>query len=148
MLSIKGFTLIELMISVAIVGILASVAIPAYQDYVIRAQVSEGLILASSLKTPYAEYFANKGSVPMENEDIGFTGAQGKYVDSIRINSGNIIASFNHGNQKLQNVLLILVPTLESINSNSNLTWQCFYDYSGQKDIGKYFPSICSKAPN
>jgi type IV pilus assembly protein PilA len=63
----QGFTLIELMIVVAIIGILAAIAIPAYQDYTIRSQVSEGLSLASGSKVAVAEFFQNEGALPADN---------------------------------------------------------------------------------
>ena len=66
----KGFTLIELMIVVAIIGILAAVAIPAYQDYIARAQISEAVSLLGSGKTPLAEYFADKGIWPSAASDV------------------------------------------------------------------------------
>ena len=67
----KGFTLIELMIVVAIIGILAAIAMPAYQDYTIRAQVSEGLTLAAAAKAAVAEFYANKGKWPSDNSAAG-----------------------------------------------------------------------------
>ncbi len=66
-----GFTLIELMIVVAIIGILAAIAIPAYQDYTIRAQVSEGLTLAAGAKTAVSEYFLERGAWPTDNATAG-----------------------------------------------------------------------------
>ncbi len=80
----KGFTLIELMIVVAIIGILAAIAIPAYQDYTIRAQVTEGLSLASAAKTAVGEYFMNKGEAPTTRTIAGMSAAaidtSGQYV--------------------------------------------------------------------
>ena len=84
----QGFTLIELMIVVAIIGILAAVAIPSYQDYTARAQVSEGLSLTSQFKTPLAEYYADKGLY--DAADIVAMGGTttGKYVASRARSSG------------------------------------------------------------
>ena len=83
----KGFTLIELMIVVAIIGILAAIAIPAYQDYTIRAQVSEGMVLASAAKAAVAETYLNTGVAPANREEAGMSGDAtdtfGKYVSSI-----------------------------------------------------------------
>jgi len=87
----QGFTLIELMIVVAIIGILAAIAIPAYQDYTIRAQVSEGLNLSGAAKAAVTEYFQDQGTFPNSNNLAGLEAAvniSGKYVSDVEV-SGN-----------------------------------------------------------
>lgn len=110
----KGFTLIELMITVAIIGVLSAVAIPAYQDYTIRSQVTEGLSLASGAKVSVYEYYANNGSYPTSNQQLGYMGGEGKYVSRVDIGEGGIIvATFgDEANEKLSGKKVLLSPSL------------------------------------
>ncbi|HEZ7289854.1 TPA: pilin [Neisseria meningitidis] len=92
----KGFTLIELMIVIAIVGILAAVALPAYQDYTARAQVSEAILLAEGQKSAVTEYYLNHGEWPANNNSAGVatsTDIKGKYVKSVEVAKGVITAT-------------------------------------------------------
>ncbi|MBH6490374.1 pilin [Neisseria meningitidis] len=92
----KGFTLIELMIVIAIVGILAAVALPAYQDYTARAQVSEAILLAEGQKSAVTEYYLNHGTWPSNNSDAGVassTDIKGKYVKEVKVANGVITAT-------------------------------------------------------
>ena len=94
----KGFTLIELMIVVAIIGILAAVALPAYQDYTKRSHVSEGLSLAGGAKTAVTEYYSSEGGWPSDNAAAGIASAgsiQGNAVDSVTVAGSEITVSFN-----------------------------------------------------
>ncbi|ENX0375007.1 pilin [Neisseria gonorrhoeae] len=92
----KGFTLIELMIVIAIVGILAAVALPAYQDYTARAQVSEAILLAEGQKSAVTEYYLNNGKWPEDNTSAGVasppTDIKGKYVESVTVEKGVVTA--------------------------------------------------------
>ncbi|ENW1824126.1 pilin, partial [Neisseria gonorrhoeae] len=92
----KGFTLIELMIVIAIVGILAAVALPAYQDYTARAQVSEAILLAEGQKSAVTEYYLNNGEWPKDNDSAGVasspTDIKGKYVKSVTVAKGVVTA--------------------------------------------------------
>ncbi|WP_151260270.1 pilin [Neisseria gonorrhoeae] len=97
----KGFTLIELMIVIAIVGILAAVALPAYQDYTARAQVSEAILLAEGQKSAVTEYYLNHGEWPENNTSAGVASASkiiGKYVKEVEVNNGVVTATMNSSN--------------------------------------------------
>jgi type IV pilus assembly protein PilA len=124
----KGFTLIELMIVVAIIGILAAIAIPAYQNYTIRAQVTEGLTLADGWKTAIAEYYANTGVMPAGIANLaGTCNSTGKYEASITVSGGSIVIAYGGlANAKITGAsnTLGLVPY---INANSDLLWRCGY---------------------
>ncbi|WP_153064697.1 pilin, partial [Neisseria meningitidis] len=92
----KGFTLIELMIVIAIVGILAAVALPAYQDYTARAQVSEAILLAEGQKSAVTEYYLNHGEWPGNNTSAGVASSstiKGKYVKEVTVANGVITAT-------------------------------------------------------
>jgi type IV pilus assembly protein PilA len=120
----KGFTLIELMIVIAIIGILAAIAIPAYQNYTIRAQVTEGLTLADGWKTTIAEYYANTGNWPTMANLNGTTNSIGKYESSITVNPAGVIQITygNQANSKINGLALALQPFT---NQNNDVLWQC-----------------------
>jgi len=120
----KGFTLIELMIVVAIIGILAAIAIPAYQNYTIRAQITEGLNLADGWKTAIAEYYANAGTWPAAVANLtGTSASTSKYVSSVNVSGGTIVITYGgQVNQKVSGSILALLPYT---NSNNDVIWVC-----------------------
>ena len=119
----KGFTLIELMIVVAIIGILAAIAIPAYQNYTIRAQITEGLNLADGWKTAIAEYYANYGSWPSQGQLAGTSASVSKYVSSLTVNGGTIQITYGQQvNSKVSGSTLALIPYTDG---NNDVIWVC-----------------------
>ena len=140
----KGFTLIELMIVVAIIGILAAVAIPAYQDYIARAQMSEAVQLLGSGKTPLAEYFADKGSWPAALSDV-MGNTSGKYTGAITV-SGTPVVSGTASTYTM-------AASMKTSTINAAITGKTVYLYTGDSGktwnctkgdvLDKYLPGAC-----
>ncbi len=139
----KGFTLIELMIVVAIIAILAAIAIPAYQDYLVRSQVSEGAVLADGAKTAIAEFYSNTGHFPQNNESAGLAPAlsiSGKYVTQVDVSGTRGIIAATYGNQansEIENEIL----QFSAIVHGGSLEWTCKPAATTFKT--KYLPTSC-----
>ena len=139
----QGFTLIELMIVVAIIGILAAIAIPAYQDYTIRAQVSEGLNLAGGAKAAVSEYTMDRGTWATTNTIAGLADAadiDGKYVTSVTVGPLGVLSVLYGGTDAhaiLTGARLVMTPT----TSAGSIEWDCA---SGAPAIApRHLPAAC-----
>ncbi|HFC6159405.1 TPA: pilin [Neisseria meningitidis] len=159
----KGFTLIELMIVIAIVGILAAVALPAYQDYTARAQVSEAILLAEGQKSAVTEYYLNHGEWPANNSSAGVATSasdiKGKYVQSVEVKNGVITAEMKSSgvNKEIQGKKLSLwakrqagsvkwfcgQPVTRAANNTADDAVKA--DTNGKIDT-KHLPSTCRDA--
>lgn len=136
----KGFTLIELMIVVAIIGILAAIAIPAYQNYTKRSHVSEGLSLASGAKAAVTEFYSSNGRWPASNTSAGLALAAsitGNAVKSVTVSASNIEVVFN---DKVTDGSAI---ALQGTNTAGGVTWKCKAPTSTTAVNPKFLPSNC-----
>lgn len=142
----KGFTLIELMIVVAIIAILAAIALPAYQDYVARSQVSEAASLAGGARTAVTEQFGNLGTFAgITNTTAGLAAATsitGQYVAGVAVSEGIVTATMKNAapaNAKVRNGTITFSPT----DAGGSVEWKCKPGVSGTAINVKYLPSSC-----
>jgi type IV pilus assembly protein PilA len=132
----KGFTLIELMIVVAIIGILAAVAVPQYQDYTVRAKITEGLNLASSAKSAVGEFYNTRSAWPTTNASAGLSDTiSSQYVTSVAVGASGIITVTYNAASGASGQTIIFTPSTGS----GTINWTCT---AGTLDK-KYRPSNC-----
>ena len=136
----QGFTLIELMIVVAIIGILAAIAIPAYQDYTKRARVTEGLSLASAAKTSVTEYYASNNTFPSTNASAGLAATiTGTSVSNVQVGASGVITVTYTSLVDATTNTLTLTPTAGS----GAVTWKCAAPTGGAGVPTNWLPSNC-----
>lgn len=163
MRSNRGFTLLELMVVVAIIGILASLAISAYQTYTVRTQVAEGINFASGVKAPIVDAYANTASPPTNRVDAGLsadpTDTQGNYVSQVVVVNGRIDITF--GNQAHPDIATKTLSLTPYVTTGNTVVWRCAHapapapagqlmtdgtitaDYQPGTVDSRYLPSSC-----
>ena len=139
----QGFTLIELMIVVAIIGILAAIAMPAYRDYTIRAQVSEGLNLSGGAKAAVTKYFMDRGTMPSTNAIAGLEASAnilGKYVTGVAVAAGGVI-TVTYGNDAHATIQTRTISLTPNTAAAGSVQWDC--DSAGASIADKHLPAPC-----
>lgn len=135
----EAFTLVEIMIVIAIVGILSMIAIPAYKDFTIRSKVSEGLSLAAGAKNSVTEYYQTQGSWPMNNSSAGMPtpdSIKGKFVQSVNVQGNKIIVTFaQNAGEGLSGRDLIMT----AIDHSGSISWNC----QAEQIENKFLPPTC-----
>lgn len=137
---VRGFTLIELMIVVTIIGILAAIAMPMYLDYTVRSQIAEGLSVAGGAKSAVTEFYQDRGFFPADNAEAGLETAaniSGKYVESVTV--GGEIITIQYGIDANTQILGKTVR-LTAVDNLGSVSWDCA---SGGVIQGKHLPSAC-----
>lgn len=129
--NIKGFTLLELMYVVAIIGILAAIALPAYNDYIIRSKVAEAFTITSEAKSNVNEFYQFTGRMPANNNEAGMAepdSYRGRYISALTIEAGAIHLDFDDLLYNKEPLILSLLPMSNSQVKTAELIWSCSKD--------------------
>jgi len=146
----RGFTLIELMIVIAIIGILGSMAIPTYQDFIIRAQINEAMTLSEGVKKSITDYYVANQSFPSDNQTVGVPKPAhliGNFVTGVQVKNGAIHVTLgNRINAHVKGKVLSLRPATVTANPSSPISWLCGYaePVNGMGAIGENHTTVPS----